>query len=61
MVDWLISNGASPINRKSEKKKTPKAKKLPNIIKTQKYVLTRFINGQWLPLTEEDFKILEKE
>lgn len=61
MVDWLISNGASPITRKTEKKKNPKPKKIQNVIKTQKYVLTRFVNGQWLPLTEEDFKVLEKE
>lgn len=60
MVDWLISNGASPITRKAEKKKTTKIKRNNNIRKSQKYVLTRFVNGQWLPLTEDDFKKLEE-
>ena len=27
----------------------------------KKYVLTTFINGQWLPLNDEDFERLEKE
>lgn len=61
MVDWLISNGASPITRKTEKKKTTKVKRSSNARKSQKYVLTRFVNGQWLPLSDEDFKRLEEE
>mmetsp|Transcript_15401 Transcript_15401/g.17109 ORF Transcript_15401/g.17109 Transcript_15401/m.17109 type:complete len:203 (-) Transcript_15401:58-666(-) len=62
MVDWLISNGASPIVRKNEKKKVQKPKRPSNSRKEpKKYVLTRFVNGQWLPLSEEDFKTLENE
>jgi hypothetical protein len=62
MVDWLISNGASPISRKMEKKKVIKAKKPTNSRKEpKKYVLTIFVNGQWLPLSEDDFIRLEQE
>lgn len=62
MVDYLISRGASPISRKTEKKRATTKKKPTNEKKERKkYVLTTFVNGQWLPLTDEDFLKLEKE
>lgn len=62
MVDYLISRGASPISRKTEKKRQGTKKKPTNERKEpKKYVLTTFVNGQWLPLTDEDFARLEKE
>lgn len=61
-VDYLISRGASTINKRNDKKRVQKAKKPTNDRKEpKKYVLTIFVNGQWLPLTEEDFQKLEKE
>ena len=61
-VDYLISKGASATSRKVEKKKATKPKKPSNSRKEpKKYVLTTFVNGQWLPLTEEDFKKLEEQ
>lgn len=62
MVDWLISHGASVDSKKLVKKKPPKVKKPTNSRKEpKKYVLTTFVNGQWLPLSEEDFAKLEQE
>lgn len=61
-VDYLISRGASPISRKNDRKRTGTKKKYTNERKEpKKYVLTIFVNGQWLPLTDEDFESLEKE
>lgn len=62
-VDYLISRGASPINRKTDRKRGNIKKKIPNERKEpKKYVLTNFVDGQWLPLSEEDdFLKLERE
>lgn len=61
-VDYLISRGASITNRKNDRKRTPKVKKPSNDRKEpKKYVLTTFVNGNWIPLTDEDFQRLEKE
>lgn len=61
-VDFLITRGANPIARKNDKKRVTTKKKPANDRKEpKKYVLTVFKNGQWLPLTDEDFAQLEKE
>jgi len=61
-VDYLISRGASPITRKNDRKKPGIKKKPTNERKEpKKYVLTTFVNGSWLPLSDEDYERLEKE
>lgn len=61
-VDYLISRGASPIHRRNDRKRPPVAKKNRNDKREpRKYVLTTFVNGQWLPLSDDDFQRLETE
>ena len=61
-VDYLISRGASPISKRNERKRVPVVKKNRNDKREpRKYVLTTFVNGQWLPLSDDDFQRLETE
>lgn len=61
-VDFLITRGATAVARKNDKKRQMTKKKPTNERKEpKKYVLTVFKNGNWLPLTDEDFEQLEKE
>ncbi len=49
-----------PAKLRKRKHQGPKSHQIAE--KSQnKYVLTRFVNNQWLPLSEEDFKKLEEE
>jgi len=51
-----------PLTGRTREKELAKNKKIPNERKEPKrYVLTTFVDGQWLPLSDEDFLRLEKE